>query len=329
MILKDKDQLPKNSNKRLLAGDHQEKNVAFYLRRAFKDRDDVLVINDLRIVHNGETAQIDHLVITELGFCLVESKSIKATVKINKEGEWTRVYAGNLKGIPSPIKQVELKEKLLRDLLAENKPKILGKVLGMQQGFGGRKWATVCAISSDAVIDRKYLPKELNERVMKSEFITDWVDKNVAMKQGVGKKLMAFKASAPLFSQSELETIGEFLLSQHTPVKTQESNQKESSAGLSKEAVVKVPPEPESNTYASAAPLCCKQCKSSDKLTGMYGKYGYYAKCGCGVNSSMKRDCPKCDSAMRIKKDKARYSASCECGEDFLIFEDSAPLSSK
>mgnify|MGYP000184983160 FL=1 len=320
MILKDKDQLPETSNKRLLAGDHQEKNVAFYLRRAFKDRDDVLVINDLRIVHNGETAQIDHLVITELGFCLVESKSIKATVKINKEGEWTRVYAGNLKGIPSPIKQVELQEKLLRDLLAENKSKILGKVLGMQQGFGGRKWVTICAISSDAVIDRKYLPKELNERVMKSEFISDWVDKNIAMKQGVGKKLRAI-TSTPLFTQSELLSIGEFLLSQHTPVKTQESNQKESSIEVSKEAVVKVPPESETNTSVSPVSLCCKQCKSSDKLTGMYGKYGYYAKCGCGVNTSMKRDCPKCDSAMRVKKDKAKYTASCECGEAFLVFE--------
>jgi len=320
MILKDKDQLPETSNKRLLAGDHQEKNVAFYLRRAFKDRDDILVINDIRIVHNGETAQIDHLVITELGFCLVESKSIKATVKINKEGEWSRAYAGYQKGIPSPIKQVELQEKLLRDLLAENKPKILSKVLGMQQGFGGRKWVAICAISSDAIIDRKYLPKELNERVMKSEFIADWINKNIAMKQGVGKKLRAITSTA-LFTQGELQSIGEFLLSQHTPVKTQESNQKESYTELSKKAVVNVPPESKSNTPAS---LCCKQCKSSDKLTGMYGKYGYYAKCGCGVNSSMKRDCPKCDSAMRIKKDKARYSASCECGENFLIFEDSA-----
>lgn len=317
MILKDKDPLSETSDKRQMAGDNQEKNLAFYLRRAFKDREDVLVINDLRIIHNGEAAQIDHLVITELGFCLIESKSIKATVKINKEGEWSRAFGGNVKGIASPIKQVELQEKLLRDLLFENRDKILSKIIGLQQSFGGRKWKTICAVSSDAVIDRRYLPKDLNERVMKTEFIADWVDQNVAMKQGIGKKLMAFKSATPLFSEGELQSIGRFLLSQHSPIKPQVNTPKNKPAEITEKAEVGAAVD--TNTTPS---LCCKKCNSSDKLTAMYGKYGYYVKCECGVNTSMKRSCPKCSSAMRVKKDKTKYTASCECGNSFLVFED-------
>lgn len=328
MILKDKDPLAETSDKRLLAGDNQEKNLAFYLRRAFKDRDDVLVINDLRIIHNGEVAQIDHLVITELGFCLIESKSIKATVKINKEGEWSRAYGGSVKGIASPIKQVELQEKLLRDLLFENRNKILAKILGLQQSFGGRKWKTICAVSSDAVIDRSYLPKALNERVMKTEFIADWVDQNVAMKQGIGTKLMAFKSAAPLFSQDELQSIGNFLLSQHSPLKNLEGTKKNAPVGageklstdLSENMAEGVKPDPCAISLPES--LCCKACLTSDKLAAMYGKFGYYVKCECGVNTSMKRSCPKCNAAMRVKKSKTKYTASCSCGESFLVFEE-------
>jgi hypothetical protein len=57
-----------------------------------------------------------------------------------------------------------------------------------------------------------------------------------------------------------------------------------------------VTPEPDAAEPppASAAPanslLTCKQCGEADNLTGMYGQYGYYVKCGsCSTNTSMKQ----------------------------------------
>ena len=334
MILKEKEVIKGSSDKRIVAGEKQEKDVAFYLRRAFKDRDDVLVINDLRIRHNDETAQIDHLVVTELGFCLIESKSIKATVNINKAGEWSRTANGKAVGMPSPIKQVELQEQLLKQMLSDHREQIIGTVLGLQQGFSKRRWRTICAVSSDAVIDRSNLSKELCERVLKSEFVADWVNDNAALKQGFGKSLRAFKTGEPVFSSAELTAIGQFLLSKHTPSNSVGSQALEPKPSLaqpaestdqnrqSASAKTQLQTPPSSKTEGDEQLVSCKQCGSKDTLQGMYGKYGYYVKCDCGTNTSMKIACPKCKSTMRVKKDKARYTGICECGDVYLMHED-------
>ena len=76
MILKTKS-LQTTSTPRAIAGQKQEQDVAFFLRRAFKDNPEVLVINDFKFSFNDETAQIDHLIVYTYGFVLIESKSIK------------------------------------------------------------------------------------------------------------------------------------------------------------------------------------------------------------------------------------------------------------
>ncbi|MBM7074247.1 NERD domain-containing protein [Shewanella sp. 202IG2-18] len=124
MIAKEKVQVATNSATSV-AGDKQERDVAFYLRREFKDHPSVFIFNDLKITHNDENAQIDHLILYPYGFILIESKSITGEIKVNKHEEWTRSYRGNWQGMPSPIKQVELQQKLLKELLNENKASIL------------------------------------------------------------------------------------------------------------------------------------------------------------------------------------------------------------
>lgn len=323
MILKDKN-LSNSLDVRSMAGEAQERDVAFYLRRAFKDRDDTLVINDLRIEYNDEVAQIDHLVITDLGFCLIESKSIKATVNINEQGEWSRSYKGSQKGIPSPIKQVELQQKLLKDLLKDNIDKLLGKVLGLQKQLGGRRWLSICAVSSDAVIDRTYLPKDLNNRIMKSEFIADWVEKNVCSKRGMAKALEKVLSSEVRFSPEELSAIGEFLVSQHRPLKASASSLEEDIPPKSAKQSAAVDSAPEQtkqeSTNQKKNTIKCKGCGSESTLTAAYGKYGYYVKCSCGTTTSMKTKCPSCDSNMKVQKSKETYTANCECGESFKVF---------
>jgi hypothetical protein len=64
------------------AGLKQEQDVAFFLRRAFKDHPQVLVINDFKFRFNDETAQIDHLIVYSYGFILIESKSFHPTTAV-------------------------------------------------------------------------------------------------------------------------------------------------------------------------------------------------------------------------------------------------------
>ena len=67
MIIKEKD-LQKVRSTMAVAGQKQEKNVAFFLRREFKDHPQVFVINDYKFSFNNETAQIDHLICYPYGY---------------------------------------------------------------------------------------------------------------------------------------------------------------------------------------------------------------------------------------------------------------------
>jgi len=199
MILKDKT-LKNAVSPTAKAGQKQEQDVAFFLRRAFKEHKQVYVINDFKFTHNDETAQIDHLIVYTYGFVLIESKSITGEVKVNSLGEWTRSLKNKWSGMASPIKQVELQQKLLREMLHANRESILGKVLGIkQQSFGMRCWDNVCAVSSNAIIDRDSMPNKVSKQLVKTEFLIDKLSELMKLKTHVITKLNPFD-TRPSFS---------------------------------------------------------------------------------------------------------------------------------
>ncbi|PCJ21807.1 MAG: hypothetical protein COB04_02485 [Gammaproteobacteria bacterium] len=350
MIIKEKLVEGMPANRMLKAGIEQEQDVAFYLRREFKNRDDVIVLNDLRLIHDDEVAQIDHLVVTKLGFCLIESKSIRAQVFINQQGEWSRKYGSKLTGIKSPIQQVELQQKLLLALLSDHVGEMLGKLFGLlRKGVARRKWTSICAVSSDAVINRKYLPNDLSERVIKSEFVAGWVDKNMTHGQGYGATYKKYTSGEALFSDVELKSIGDFLLDRHRPIggstaKTNPTtNEKACTEKTNKSSVARViepiapsetkdPSQKDYDASAKSAPediraaiaptLCCKSCQQTDKLTAKSGRYGYYVLCECGANTSMKTKCIQCSKAMSVSKSVGEYKASCDCGYSLVVYSE-------
>ncbi|MDA8744852.1 NERD domain-containing protein, partial [Rubripirellula amarantea] len=120
------------------AGYEAEKQMAFFLRRAFGESSDVLVFNDITLERGGERAQIDHLVVHRFGFVIVESKSVTGTVEVNEHHEFIRRYRGKRSGMRSPIEQARLQAQLLQNLLNDSKEslrpkKLLGK---LQPHFG-------------------------------------------------------------------------------------------------------------------------------------------------------------------------------------------------
>jgi len=339
MILKDKPQTSSASLK-LDAGIKQEHDVAFYLRRAYKDRDNVLVLNDLRIEHNGETAQIDHLIVYTYGFIVVESKSIRGEVKINEYGEWSRSYKEQWSGMPSPLKQAELQITLLKQYLCANTEKVIGKFLGIQQGLGARCYDVFSAISSDAIIDRSKAPQDLAAKLVKSEFISDALNKKMNFKKFynlVGK----IYDTRPSFNHDEMLHICQFLMaepitsSDATPAQLSALENTSSSAipAVKDEHNAPYAPITKVNTaptdYSKYMPpakvanlaIQCKHCGACSGLTAHSGRYGYYAQCGsCGGNTPLKRACPACSSSQtKVSKAKNMYRLQCSgCGASFV-----------
>ncbi|WP_299790615.1 nuclease-related domain-containing protein [uncultured Shewanella sp.] len=328
MILKTKS-LQNTKSPQAVAGQKQEQNVAFFLRRAFKDHKQVLVINDFKFTFNDETAQIDHLIIYPYGFVLIESKSIKGHVKVNKQEEWTRSHQSKWQGMASPIKQVELQQALLKELLMHHRSEILGKLLGIkQQGFSMRCWDHLCAISSDAVIDRKTIPTAISDKLVKSEFLVDKLNKVMNIKNKF-MRVVNFNDTRPCFSEEELDSIASFLLKQNI-----ESPQIEPIAAIPT-AHTAAPSDPQQiqvptavyqteaqKTSTTQSYLHCKHCGESNNYTPMYGKFGYYIKCNtCTKNTPMKQACPQCQSKnTKVQKRRETYTLKCqECGDSNYI----------
>ncbi|MCJ8293340.1 MAG: NERD domain-containing protein [Colwellia sp.] len=309
MILKDKT-LQNAVSPTAKAGQKQEQDVAFFLRRAFKDHKQVYVINDFKFTHNDETAQIDHLIVYPYGFVLIESKSIKGEVKVNGLGEWTRSLNSKWTGMASPIKQAELQQKLLKEMLHANRETILGKLFGLkQQSFGMRCWDNVCAVSSNAVIYRDSMPSKVSKQLVKTEFLVDKLEQLMKLKNKVVSALTF--DTRPDFNEKELKSITSFLMAQLDGNKTAER--------VSKQKAVIAPVKVKVSINAA---LQCKSCGEKSDYSPQHGRYGYFIKCNkCETNTAMKLPCFSCNSKnTKVSKKKETYTLDCcDCEQGTVL----------
>ncbi|BCE00208.1 nuclease-related domain-containing protein [Marinicellulosiphila megalodicopiae] len=357
MICKDKDPIDAQSA-RIKAGIAHEQSVAFYLRREFKNQSDILVFNDLTLSFDDEKCQIDHLIVYRYGFILIESKSITGDVRVNELGEWSRSFNRQFSGMASPIKQVELQQKLLKELLAANASSILGRLIfnKFQMGFGGRCWDQLCAISSNAIINRDQASESVKNKMVKAEFIVDRCKEIMKLPTSILDSASKFLDSRPGFKAAEIENIRKFLLEADKSCRSKNKNQKSKNKGNKKVEIKEEQPlievakekistpiitkpritKPRITTPRITTPsiddveksvhlIQCKKCNEAQYLTGKWGKYGYYVFCSkCECNTSMKINCPLCESKnVKNRKEKSNYYVVClECEKENLVFEE-------
>ncbi|MBU0912021.1 MAG: NERD domain-containing protein, partial [Gammaproteobacteria bacterium] len=282
------------------------------------------------------------LIVYSFGFIVIESKSIKGEVRVNAQAEWSRSYRQQWQGMPSPVKQAELQLKVLRDVLTNNHEKMLGRLLGLiQLGLGGRCYDVLCAISSDAIIDRSKAPKEVATKLVKTEFIADALKDLMRLPKLLPMALRVFD-TRPAFNAEELDSICSFLLSEHLKLRPEEQDlvraTKPQPAVSPKEADIQTvdvwqvvekskltPAEPIKTAASSTASLVnglCKHCQSWDQLSVHAGRYGYYLKCHiCQKNTALKQPCTQCHSQQtKVRKDADKYLVGCEsCGHSWRV----------
>lgn len=306
MILKDKI-TTYSSDRKIKAGIKQELDVAFYLRRAFSDIPHIYVFNDLKFEHNNEVAQIDHLILYPHGFILIESKSIAGEVSINKHNEWSRSYRGQWRGIPSPIQQVDMQMDIVKHLLQKVNSELLPLYLGVQEGFGGREWAGICAISNNAIIKREDTNKTLEKRLIKSEFIGEKAAEIMKVNKK-GKSTVGFfnMDNRPKFNDESMRKIAKYLLD--SDLSTNTDNNK---SALHKTQVKEATSE--SLISNDNIKLICKSCSNIDGLIPLSGRYGYFIRCPqCQSNTALKSNCNQCGSEKtKVSKRKVDYSLKC------------------
>ncbi len=335
MIVKEK-QGPVPTDRMGKAGYDAERQMAFYLRRAFGEATDTFVFNDLRVVRGEEVAQIDHLVLHSCGLFLIESKSVTGVIEVNKQLEFVRVSSGFRNGMQSPIEQVTRQAELLQKLLNDNKEDLRPELLlGLKQAsFKDECFCKLVAVSDRGEICRKGCePAEL----VKADRVTIDIKKSISRRKkmkgitGMVRYMFTDKAAAKEladdivlgFSDNEMAAISSFLQSRHQPYVQPPP--------LFIETVVQPTLQPPSepiavvreNPVVVQKSFYCRHCKSPD-VEVVYGRYGYYFKCcSCAKNTSIDTTC-RCGETAKISKNGKEFRWKCgACVNDSLFYTNS------
>lgn len=157
------------------AGDVGEHAVARRLKRLPRDR--YFIINDLMIEkRNGQTSQIDHVVVSPYGIFVIETKNISGYVYGSQSSQqWTRYWKGYKRGgyygtdnmsFGNPVIQNEAHVRALSEQLKEYHPKFIPIV-----AFSPHATLKVNVKDVDVIYWKqiKSLIKSYNEEVMNVE----------------------------------------------------------------------------------------------------------------------------------------------------------------
>ena len=189
-------------------GQQGERDAAHYIDSNYKDSESFAVLHDLRLVVDGEVAQIDHLLINRmLHFFLFETKCFNGKVQINEHGEFTVTYPGERQiGIPSPIEQSLRHERILAKVL--DQLGISGRV-GTQPSFHH-----AVLMHPKSIIERPDPQRFDTRQVVKADQIDTWLQRYVDKEIGT---LRVLASAVNLHSLETLKQWGEKLARQHRP----------------------------------------------------------------------------------------------------------------
>jgi len=324
------------------AGDEAERQMAFYLKRAFADDPGVHVFHNLRLEADGDAAQIDHLILHRSGAIIIESKSVTSSVRINERDEWTREWNGRWTGMPSPVLQAKRQADFLRKVLRARREELMSKaIFGLvQRGFGMFVFDVVVAISDQGVIQCR---GQLSD-VRKADQVVDRVRELIREQAGLASltsKDPRSKEWGMTLRPEEFTRTSAFLRASHRD-RTAAVQPVSLPSGLEQKTSGRHQPAERQETgtaYLAVGPVSapktavhtrpavatsgfsCQKCHGT-RLEITYGKYGYYFKClDCEENTRIEVKCEQCQGKARTRKERQKFFAECApCGTSRLYF---------
>ena len=311
------------------AGTEAELQMAHYLKRAFGSDPNVHVFNNLRLEHEGEVAQIDHLVFHRAGFILIESKSVTSSVRINEREEWARQWNGRWSGMPSPVLQARRQADLLRALLQAHKVDLRNKVLfGLKQGgFSGFLMDVVVTISDRGVIQYRGQLEDVKKADQVVDHVKALMDSHNRAASLISNATHKGNVRVDLRPE-EVVRIVSFLRNKHKDRGEDAGTQSEPpvldlpqvveticTPGISEPSA-----EPAAPPSAPTETFHCSKCQSTD-LEIKFG-HSYYFHCrSCSGNTPIKLTCAKCGGQARTRKSGSQFYRECAaCGTSHLYF---------
>lgn len=204
----DKKSLIEREIKSLTSAEKNEDNSTAYLDGFFKSSKDWLLIHDLRLEHEGDSAQIDHVLIGRMmDMYVIDAMSFNSGVSISEDGEFSYFYQDKLFPLVSPLAQNKNDIALLDKFLLANDllPKRLGVVLKPN-------YKNIVLISANAKLIKPTKGVYDCSSVMKGDKFLERFKLDVA-----AENLNAMANLAKVISQDSLSLFAEKLALQHKP----------------------------------------------------------------------------------------------------------------
>ena len=181
-----------------------EKENAYYLNFVFKGKQSSYLLHDIRLVYDGRVAQFDHILISNIGITLLESKSFTGKLTINNDNSLSVDYKNNLKNFPNPVEQNRRHEIVLKDFLKE-KIELPTRI----KIAGGIKTDHKVLIHPNTIITNKKLPKFFE----RSDSFASRRDEEINS-MGVGKVLSTF---VTILTVEKMKEIAKIIIANHQP----------------------------------------------------------------------------------------------------------------
>lgn len=195
-----------NEIRKLKAGDRGERTAAHVLDTRYGKSANWILMHDLRVVHDGEVAQIDHLLVNRLlDFWVLESKNFANGVKINDHGEFVTFIDNRPRGADSPIEQNRRHLMILQRMIDGG-----GLTLPTRLGFTLKPRLRSLILISGGSISRPRVPVAGIETVIRSDQAPTYIDKADAR----GNALDV----ARLIGKERLVELGAHLMALHQPI---------------------------------------------------------------------------------------------------------------
>ncbi len=160
----------------LQIGKAGEQSLLFELTNSFLP---IMILHDVYIEHKGLNAQFDFIIVTRQFFLVIEVKKYYGNITVNEKGEFIRtVNRGSRtvfkEGMYSPVRQVERQVEVLRSMLIDHE--IIERTpIRYAVAFANEK----------TVIDLKEAPKEIKDKVFRSDGIVSFLKAELAKKSPV------------------------------------------------------------------------------------------------------------------------------------------------
>lgn len=246
------------------AGIIGEENILFELKNSGMD---LVVLHDLCLVDpDGNSAQIDFLVLTPYVRVFIECKNLFGDIEINNKGEFIRtIEYGNKKnkeGLYSPITQNERHMLVFKNCITKDKNVIMRA--GIEKLFDHWNRSLVVLANPKTILNDQYAPKDVKSKVIRADQLI--------------KTLKSLKA-ADKFSKKELIEDGNNILSMNHGDRKDYLEKflelkKEMEAEEAANKPEQVPTEAPSSTPVQEEEKLCPKCGS--KLVLRTAKKGNY-----------------------------------------------------